>query len=95
MDVSGIPPIAPAAVTAAARAATQAATPKPAPPAATARPATPVSGSSLWDLLTPDEQEFFTRQTALGALTYGPNKGGATATGPNCAPLGGRIDVKG
>jgi hypothetical protein len=64
---------------------------RPAPAPASASGTRSVGASSgLWDLLTPDEQAFFTSQSALGPLTYGPSRGGQTH-----APLGGRIDVKG
>ncbi len=59
-------------------------------PAAGAGTRPGVPGAGLWDLLTADEQAFFTRQSALGPLTYGPSSGGEAR-----APLGGRIDVKG
>ena len=86
MDVSRIPPVAPAVV---------APTPRPVTPAASPKAASPATGSSLWDLLTPEEQEFFTRQSALGPLTYGPSAKSRAAVNPDRAPLGGRIDVKG
>ena len=86
MDVSRIPPIVPAVIAPATRPVTPTATPK---------AATPATGSSLWDLLTPDEQDFFTRQSALGPLTYGPTAKGRAAIAPDRAPLGGRIDVTG
>lgn len=80
-------------------------TPAPAParPAAPAPAAVPASGAkpstaagaSLWNLLTPEEQEFFARQSELGALTYGPSGSGQSAKQAGRAPLGGRIDVRG
>ncbi len=75
-------------------------TPRPAAPAATgAAPAsgkpTTAAGASLWNLLTPEEQDFFARQSELGALTYGPSSSGQPATPAARAPLGGRIDVRG
>ena len=57
------------------------------PPAATA----PAGESSLWEVLTPEEREFFTRQAALGPLRYGPRRG---AEAPLGAPLGQRLDVR-
>lgn len=50
-----------------------------------------VSESSLWDVLTEEEREFFAQQVDLGPLTYGPN-----STKPNRAdaPIGQRIDVR-
>ena len=62
--------------------------PRVANPASGARPSP--AGAGLWDLLTLEEQEFFTRETALGPLTYGPPRAGGGG-----APVGGRIDVKG
>ena len=58
--------------------------------AAPARP--PVGEASLWDLLTPEERDFFAQQTALGPLSYRPD--GATRGGAPL-PTGRRIDVKG
>jgi hypothetical protein len=69
--------------------------PRPAPVSASPKAASPAAGSSLWDLLTPEEQDFFTRQSALGPLTYGPSAKRRAAATPDHAPLGGRIDVKG
>ncbi len=61
--------------------------------ATTAAPARPPAGeATLWDVLTPEEREFFAQQTALGPLTYRPD-GAARAGAP--APTGRRIDVKG
>ena len=84
MDVARSAPIAPR-------------TPVPAAPAPAPRPAaksyakpSPAAATGLWDLLTPEEQEFFARARALGPLTYGPPRAASQA-----APLGGRIDVKG
>ncbi|MEY4070146.1 MAG: hypothetical protein RL721_760 [Candidatus Eisenbacteria bacterium] len=51
-------------------------------------------GASLWDLLTPEEQAFFSRRDELGALTYGPRDAARTGRDSVPAPLGGRIDVK-
>jgi hypothetical protein len=61
---------------------------EPASPAAAAPPAE----ATLWDLLTPEEREFFAQQSALGPITYRP--GGRTAGTPP-APTGQRIDVRG
>lgn len=47
---------------------------------------------SLWELLTPEEREFFSQQAALGPLTYRP---GSTAPESLPAPTGRRIDVRG
>jgi hypothetical protein len=58
------------------------AAPQAAPPA--------VPGSSLWELLTPEERDFFARLAEMGPLTYGPRRPVATA-----APTGGRIDLRG
>jgi hypothetical protein len=46
---------------------------------------------SLWDKLTEAEQAFFIQQEALGSLSYGPRRGGASPS----APTGQRIDVRG
>ncbi|MCE9600639.1 MAG: hypothetical protein K8S21_00310, partial [Gemmatimonadetes bacterium] len=62
-------------------------------PTETSAPAA-ANGSSLWDLLTPEEQAFFSRQDTLGALTYGPGAATRQSRDTNPAPLGGRIDVK-
>jgi hypothetical protein len=64
-------------------------------------PATPAAGEpaaeraaapSLWDLLTPEEREFFSQQASLGPLTYRAD-GGSREGSP--APTGRRIDVRG
>ena len=76
------------------------AAPLPARPAAEPSPvpepaATPVSASrarSLWELLTPEERDFFAQQESLGPLTYRP---GAAKPAAPAAPVGRRIDVKG
>lgn len=47
---------------------------------------------SLWDLLTPEERDFFTRAATMGPLTYRPT--GKTHLG-DVAPTGQRIDVRG
>jgi hypothetical protein len=62
-------------------------------PAETSAPAA-ANGSSLWALLTPEEQAFFARQDTLGAFTYGPGAVSRQSRDTNPAPLGGRIDVK-
>ena len=56
--------------------------------------ATPRSGQteSLWDLLTPEERDFFTRAATMGPLTYRPT--GKTHLG-DVAPTGQRVDVRG
>ena len=69
--------------------------PRPVTPASGPSAATRASGSTLWDLLTPDEQEFFTRQSALGPLTYDASSGGPPGSSADRAPLGGRIDARG
>ena len=73
-----------------------------APPLLPARPAAPAprtgasapaaQESSFLELLTAEEREFFTQQTALGPLSYGPR-----SARPDGAPgpLGQRIDVRG
>jgi hypothetical protein len=62
-------------------------------PAAARRDAVvPTSASSLWEVLTPEEREFFAQQQALGPLTY--RRGGAPASDAP-APTGRRIDVRG
>jgi hypothetical protein len=48
--------------------------------------------SSLWEILTPEEREFFEMQESMGPMTYRPN-GGFSETG--AAPTGRRIDVRG
>jgi hypothetical protein len=47
---------------------------------------------SLWEILTPEEREFFEQQAGLGPLTYHP--GQRTRDGLS-APTGRRIDVRG
>jgi hypothetical protein len=65
-------------------------------PESAATPAAPAAGhgATLWDLLTPEEQAFFSNQETLGALTYGPGSAARAGRDSNPAPLGGRIDVK-
>ncbi len=55
---------------------------------------TPAAGAqaSFWDLLTPEEREFFAQQSALGPVTYGPR---STCRAPQPGPVGQRVDVKG
>lgn len=48
------------------------------------------SDPALWAVLTSDERSFFTRQAALGPLSYGPSRTTPAAD----APLGQRIDVR-
>ncbi|MFB3908870.1 MAG: hypothetical protein ACE15D_10745 [Candidatus Eisenbacteria bacterium] len=48
--------------------------------------------SSFWDLLTPDEREFFEKQASLGPITYRP---GGRPSDAMPAPTGQRIDVRG
>lgn len=48
--------------------------------------------TTLWDVLTADEREFFAQQAQLGAVTYRPAH--AAAATP-AAPIGQRIDVRG
>jgi hypothetical protein len=52
----------------------------------------PQPAESLWDVLTPEEREFFARQAELGPVTYGRPRRGTTEAQ---APLGGRLDVRG
>jgi hypothetical protein len=56
-----------------------------------ARSGTEPAGS-LWALLTPDEQSFFTKMDALGPLTYRAKSESGESPAP---PIGQRIDVKG
>lgn len=50
------------------------------------------AGRSLWEILTPEEREFFEQQASLGPLTYRPGQ----ASRENApAPTGRRIDVRG
>lgn len=48
--------------------------------------------ASLWEVLTPEERDFFTQQAALGPMRYGPRRGTDASPG---APLGQRLDVRG
>jgi len=75
------------------------AAPEAARPAAETRPreAAPAAvgaarARSLWELLTPEEREFFAQQEALGPLTYRP---GPPRADQPAAPVGRRIDVRG
>lgn len=70
---------------------TQPSEPKTQPNEPRAQASGPATGS-LWDVLTPEERDFFTQQAALGPLTYRP--GGAASELPP-APTGRRIDVRG
>jgi len=47
---------------------------------------------SLWEILTPEEREFFEQQASLGPVTYRP---GRTSPQSVPAPTGRRIDVRG
>lgn len=58
--------------------------------ATAARP--PVGATSLWEVLTPEEREFFAQQSALGPLSYRPGGAVRDVASP---PTGGRIDVRG
>ncbi len=71
------------------------------PTAVPARPAGPPRGAeaapgsepaALWDLLTVEEQAFFSAQSARGPLTYRPVRG---ATPTPAGPTGQRIDRRG
>lgn len=64
--------------------------PKSAPAETTAAPE--ARETTLWDVLTDDEREFFTQQARLGTVTYRPKRPAAPAAG---APIGQRIDVRG
>jgi hypothetical protein len=55
-------------------------------------PARAPAEASLWELLTPEEQEFFRQQQAVGPITYRPN---GEAGGRIPLPTGQRIDVRG
>lgn len=76
----------------------EAAAPRSAARAGTAAPtaAAPAAASqesaTLWDVLTPEEREFFQQLHTLGALHYAPGKPAPTQAN---APLGQRIDVRG
>ena len=48
--------------------------------------------SALWDLLTPDEQAFFTAQASRGPLTYRPARRAAPLP---AGPTGQRLDRRG
>lgn len=54
--------------------------------------AAPTAEASLWDVLTPEEREFFAQQATLGPMRYGPRRGTESSLG---APLGRRLDVRG
>jgi hypothetical protein len=66
----------------------------PAPPAiqsATSAAPPPGADPELWNVLTPDEQQFFQQMAALGPLTYGARP---SQNAPE-APVGQRLDVRG
>jgi hypothetical protein len=50
--------------------------------------------SSLWDVLTDEERDFFSQQASMGALTYGRARAAAPAA-TTAAPIGQRLDVRG
>jgi len=84
--VPSLPRSAPAVRPASARPA-----PAAAPASAAGAPAAPPE-AGFWDLLTPEERDFFAQQSALGPLTYGPRR---DRTSPPQGPLGQRVDVRG
>ncbi len=47
---------------------------------------------ALWDVLTPEERDWFQQQAQLGPLTYGRPQHATSAT---TAPRGQRLDVRG
>lgn len=47
---------------------------------------------ALWDVLTPEERDWFQQQAQLGPLTYGRPQGSAASAS---APRGQRLDVRG
>jgi hypothetical protein len=49
-------------------------------------------GRSLWEILTPEEREFFEQQAPRGPLTYRPGSGQVDRIP---APTGRSIDVRG
>ena len=53
-------------------------------------PAEPVAEARLWDLLTPEEREYFAPDAPCGSVTYGPPR---RATEPP-SPTGLRLDHK-
>lgn len=69
----------------------------PGPPRPSAAPRAAESGThtepaALWDLLTAEEQAFFTAQASRGPLTYRPAR---RATPAPIGPTGQRIDARG
>ncbi len=62
------------------------------PPGSAANAASAAGEPSLWDVLTPEEREFFEQQATLGLLTYRPRGAGSNAS---LTPTGRRIDVRG
>ncbi len=62
------------------------------PASATPAAAPAAAESSLWDMLTEEERDFFSEQAALGPVTYRPGRSAAPAP---AAPLGQRLDVRG
>ena len=77
-------PVAPTAPTAAATAPTR-----------TDAPEMPQGANpELWSVLTGEEKQFFSRQAAMGPLTYGPGaRTAAAAPQAMQAPRGQRLDV--
>ncbi|MFN8588921.1 MAG: hypothetical protein U1E86_28220 [Burkholderiaceae bacterium] len=49
--------------------------------------------TSLWDLLTAEERDFFQQAAELGSITYRPSR--ASAAPLAAAPVGQRLDVRG
>jgi len=86
MNIARIPSLVPRPVEHPAAPGTDTTPARDAAPAATSR------ASSLWEVLTPEEREFFAREQELGPLTYRPGGVPAPKTPP---PTGRRIDVKG
>lgn len=98
MSVQGPSPLPIRPLTAPAAGAGAAVARPGAPPAtrssATAAATTPAPAeSSLWELLTDEEREFFSQQATLGALTYGRAHHGTAPVA--VGPIGQRLDVKG
>lgn len=92
MNVQGTTPAVfrPLVPAAAGSGAANAPAAKPATAETTAAPA--ARETSLWDVLTDAERDFFTQQAQLGTVTYRPKRPAAPAAG---APIGQRIDVRG
>ena len=55
-------------------------------------PGSPEGTSSLWEILTAEEREFFAQGDALGPVTYHPAR---PAAADPAAPTGRRVDVRG